>query len=258
MRRSSWKSFGLALLMSWMSVAGSVVWANEPASHLPVAEASQGKERLVTVDELLVDESYDCLELVTEGRTPEGERVEKRHRLSKNYEVSEEHYAEAVVDEEDGYRERYYHIVYHYRGRTFVAGVHTRFSRGGPESWFEPRDWDLTNVPWGFDVSKQRFRIEANPEQMPPMPVPFKGRNWKGLRFGIAGPLERYLVREAKLLIELRGGQVIENPKETVDVVLVADDVDFAWDRNQKAEAWMRRGAKVLWEKEFPRPGHGD
>lgn len=196
----------------------------------------------------------DKLTLVVKGLSPSGDSVERTHPLPRSYQRERTPYATVVTDAEDGYKDRLYRIVYTFRDKKYVAG----FAAQSGDSDDEVDDWnftwaELTNVPWDFDTKTQRFLLDPQPSKMPPVPVPFRQKEWKGICFAIPKPLKKFTVEKARREIETRGGRVATTDQERVDVVLLRDDVDFVFKRNEKAESWMRQGAKVLKERSFQR-----
>ncbi len=213
----------------------------------------QSSERLTTDIYFSLESKWDRAVLVASGRTDTGARIEKRRLLSEKFSIEERHYRISEVDPGEDERTRTHRVLYRHRGRAYIAGAHGKIASYPWVEWAS-MGGTLMNVPHGFDVEKQQIWIEPRPEEMPPLPVPFKTRSWKGLRFGIPYGLERFQEQEARAIVELRGGLVVEDCNEPVDVVLIADDTDFMYRRNELVERWMRQGAQVMWEKDFPGP----
>lgn len=253
MRKSLWNGF-IGVVVSF--VAGGVAVAAVPGAH-PLLR-SNGPTPIISQVTALSIELDDCtgeeMQLVAKGLSPSGESVERTHPLPQSYRHESKPYATFVIDDEDGYKNRIYRIVYTFRDKRYVAGYAAQF--GNPaeydDEWFFT-DAELTNVPWQFDTKTQRFQIEAEPSTMPPLPVPFRQKDWKGICFAIPKALKKFTVEKARGEIEARGGRVATTDQEHIDVVLLRDDVDFVLRRNGKAESWMRQGAKVLKERSFQR-----
>lgn len=253
MKANSCRMVFAALLVTG-SISAEGALASAPANRTPIAISSQPEERLTTVAYLSVDSTlWDRVVLIAAGRTATGASIQKKRLLPESFRIEERHYSGVVIDPGEGERTRNYRVLYHHRGRAYIAGRLTKMSTPPWMEW-NSMGGELMNVLHGFDVAKQQIWIEPRPEEMPPVPVPFKGGNWKGLRFGIAHWLERFLEQEAQTIIESRGGHVVKNYNDPVDVALVNDDTDFLRTRNKMAEHWMRQGAKVLREKNFPGP----
>ena len=111
---------------------------------------------------------------------------------------------------------------------------------------------ELTNVPWGFDLERQEFWYDATSAGLPRVPVEFGDGNWYETRFWMPLELERFRIEEARALVEVRSGLMV-GPGKFAEDVLLPDDVDFIGTRHREAETLIRKGAFVLWERNFPR-----
>lgn len=249
---------GLMEIGSWTQVAE----AAETRHGLPSVTSVKSSGGLTSVYELFVQtftdtETMGAVSLHAYGRTSDGSDVERYHALPKSYRVEREPYAEFLSP--DGWYDRYHRILYNFRGRDLIAGVASYY--GVPEWPLEEWSWErseLTNVPWGYDQEKKGFWIHPSPTDMPPVPIVVRNEaDWKGRLVAIPVELEYFDRRRAREIIEYWGGR-LATPEERPEIVLLPDDIDFAWARNHEAEVWVRRGAKLLWERNFPYPGVGD
>lgn len=258
MNRSwSWMAaLGLGLIGAWMQVAE----AGELVHMSPSVTSEKATARLTAVTGLSVHtftatERMGAVTLHAHGTASDGRWTERRLTLPKSYRIEKEPYAELFLDPGTGFHDHYHRILYRYRGRDLIAGVASYF--GIPGTPAETWDFELaklTNVGWGYDVKKSQFWIQPDPSDMPWSPTVLREVDWKGRLVALPVDLERYDRMKARGIIESRGGY-LARPGEQPDIVLLPDDVDFAWTRNRDAEAWVRRGAKVLWEKNFPDAG---
>lgn len=208
---------------------------------------------MIRVTRLFVEQSRDRLVLVARGTTAGGDRIERREMLPETFRIEKEPYESTPEHVPGAGCEMSYRILLNHQGQDFVAGVVVRTGMCDSFEGLHYVDTRLTNVLWGFDPSTQKFWYDADPRTLPPRPVKFEGRSWKGLLFGLPSKLQRFTKREVKAIVKLRGARVVTWDRK-VDVVLLRDDVDFTWTREKMAEEWMRLGAKVLWERDFPRP----
>jgi hypothetical protein len=189
------------------------------------------------------------LETVVEGAH---QWLERHHMLPESFRVEDTPF-KVEKDPRERAEDRFYRILYHNHGKDLIAGVLDYWERSSPHN--TQLDATLTNVPCGYDPKARKFWVEADPAQMPPVPKHFRVMHrWPGKRFLVPLALEHHGLDLVKSEIEARGGYVVTCPEGPVDVVLLPDDVDFVWTRNKAAELWVRRGAEVLWEKNFPRP----
>lgn len=197
--------------------------------------------------------------LIVCGLTATGERAELRHDLPASYRRAKMYHYKYLADAHDDYWDRCFRLIYHHQGQNFIAGAMVYMTNGESDQGYNESFPEIVlTVPWGFDLKTQKFWIHADTDKMVPLPTALRGQNWTGLRFRMPLPLHRFKPEEVRALIEFRGGTVIgaEGP---VDVVLLPDRIQFcpnAWrSNNTEAAAWIRKGARVLWERNFPRPG---
>lgn len=112
------------------------------------------------------------------------------------------------------------------------------------------------DIPFDFDLATQTFKIRSG--ELVPLPERFRQRGFEGLHVLVPVDLEGLSKQEVEWIVQKRGGSVVgaEGP---VDVIVLPDRIDFcphsSRGRNRLAERWIRRGAKVLWERNFGRPG---
>lgn len=184
--------------------------------------------------------------LVVTDPTALAGRIDRVQVLPRDYRLSEQPFDEST--DAAGIARRHHWILYRFRGLFHVAGV----------AMFEIRppdlpvciDAELTNVPWGFDTSTQRFWIAPDAEAMPTMPRRLDDGPWRGLRIAIPTALERLSPVQVAAVLDARGARIVR-PDGLADVVLLADDVDFARSRVVSAERLVQIGARVMWERDF-------
>lgn len=214
---------------------------------------SEGKEgdRLIAVTDQYVLGSFtrSAVMMIVTGRTGGSGSAEKD--LVKDLPAS------FFVEEQSvpawrwrGYPSQVHRILYRSRSKTYIAGwTEAKLENGRSEFY----DGQLTNVPWGFDIKTQNFWFDATPAHLPPLPVEFGTRTWFGLKVCVPLELARFQIEDVRAILEARSA-VLVGPRESADVVLLPDEVDFIYTRNKEAEALMQRGASVVWERNFPQP----
>jgi len=119
------------------------------------------------------------------------------------------------------------------------------------------RSEGVLGFSWGFDLATRKFWYKYNAAEAPVLPKPFRGENWTGINFRAPLQLVRYDLEEVESIVENWGG-TIAGPEGPVDVVILPDSVDFCptatGSRESEAEKWLRKGARVMWERNFPKP----
>lgn len=221
--------------------------------HAPAHVQSQSKSPLTEVTELNVAcEDLETLTLEVEGKTASGERATVSEELPfEAYQVESEPFDRYDNDDEGDYTTACYRIVYREGSRAYVAGTVDNITdrEGDPSGTYV----ELRNVSWGFDLKTQKFWVRARPDRMSPLPRMFRRRDWAGVRFLVPLPLKRFRPEEIRTLIEGRGG-VVAGREGPVDAIVLPDVFTFTGSRprNADAEKWMRKGASVLLEKNFP------
>lgn len=261
----SWTRIAALLMLGLMEIGSwpQVAEAAELRHGVSSVTSVKASARMTSVSGLRVHtftdtESMGAVTLHAYGTASDGRWAERRLTLPKSYRIEKEPYMEAVLEPATGSTDRYYRILYNFRGQDRIAGVAWYYGNPAlpPETWHFHRA-ELTNVGWGYDLEKREFWIHPNPTDMPPVPIVVREEaDWKGRLVAIPVELEYFDRRRANEIIEYWGGHVA-GPGELPEIVLLPDDIDFAWARNRDAEAWVRRGAKVLWETNFPYPGVG-
>lgn len=195
---------------------------------------------------------YGEAELVATGLTAAGKRV----TLTENppCESEEEHHLKYMSDPQDGYWTSCHRVLLAHDGKTYVVGYEEKDGDSDDD------DTDVSStygadIPFDFDLAAQTFRIRTN--DLIPLPTRFRQRNIAGVRFLVPLNLSGLSKGETETLLQGRGGVVVgsEGP---VDVVVLPDRVDFCPNshrsRNRLAERWVRKGARVLWERNLGRP----
>lgn len=249
-----WSRQVVAGMLSLMALLGLPVCVEAvEESHPPVRVQSQPRSRLTEITAMeVVCEDLETLELQVEGKTASGEVTTESQVLPpEEYQVESKPFDRYAHDDEGDYSSTCHRILYRKGSRTYVAGTveNTRDREGDPAG----ATVELRNVSWGFDLKKQGFWVHPRPERMMPLPRMFRRRDWRGVRFLIPVPLKRYWPKEVRPLIEGRGG-VLVALHGPVDVVLLPDTFTFTRSRprNAEAEEWIRKGASVLLEGNFP------
>ena len=207
---------------------------------------------LTSVIEL--DTTISCGEvtLVITGLTAAG----KRETIEKFVDswTAEEYHLKWMSDPRDGYWEACDRILLVEGGTTYIIGYQKR-SGDSDDADTDVFYEENVAIPFDFDVKTQRCQIHI--DRLAPLPVRFREQKWAGLRFVVPVNLKGLSKDETKMVIEARGGQVVDT-EGPVDVVVLPDRVDFCpsehGSRNRIAERWIRKGAKVLWERYFGRP----
>lgn len=164
-------------------------------------------------------------------------------------------HVKAMTDLEDGYWTACRRLVYVENGKGYIVGWEERDGDSDSD------DTDVSSsygadIPFDFDLATQTFKIRTG--ELVPLPERFRQRGFEGLHVLVPVDLEGLSKQEVEWIVQKRGGSVVgaEGP---VDVVVLPDRIDFCphsyRGRNRLAERWIRRGAKVLWERNFGRPG---
>lgn len=242
---------GLTILMALAVLVANV----EGAERLHASAKAQSQSRSVLTEITAMEVTCAGLEVVTlevKGRTASGEWGSARKELDpEEYQVESEPFDRYEHDDEGNYITTRHRILYRKGSRAYVAGTvdYTVDRDGDPGGTYV----DLSNVSWGFDLKKQNFWVQPRPDRMQPMPRMFRKHDWAGVRFLVPVPLKRFRPEEVRMLVEGRGG-VLAGPEGPVSVVLLPDVFTFTGSRprNTEAEKWIRKGASVLLEKNFP------
>lgn len=196
--------------------------------------------------------------LVAIIRLDSGETTQLRASIEEPLGLSEEHHMKFLMDPEDGYWGLCYRALYGSGGRFYIIGHRQDVTDFDGDT--ATMDSSLS-IERGFDVKSMKFWYKIDINKTPVLPVRFKGREWRGVRFLIPARLEDFEREEAALLIERRGGQVVD-ATGPADVLLLPDRLEFCpgtlRSGHKVAAKWIRDGARVLWERDFPRPGRGD
>jgi hypothetical protein len=249
------------LLLTWVAGITHVLAATDP-SITPTTNGNSKTTVLTSVQELsLLHVSRVAstgIALIARGLTATGECTELRHELPTSYRRAQKYHHKYLADANDNYWDRCFRLIYRHRNQDFVAGAMVYMTNGEDDpDWYDSFPEIIMNVPWGFDVKTQKFWIHADTDKMVPLPTPLRGQSWAGLRFRMPLPLRRFKPEEAQGLIESRGGAVMD-AQGPVDVVLLPDSIQFcpnSWrSHNTEAATWIHKGARVLWERNFPRP----
>lgn len=198
--------------------------------------------------QLVTADAGSPVTLVIRGRTAAGSLVERKQELSSEFYVEGQSFSSGPLRAgADASSAEVYRILYKPQGKEYIVGYMQPGASDGQSAYAE-----LTNVPWGFDLKSQSFWYEATPARLPYVPVEFGNGNWYAARFRMPLEFERFRPEEVRAIVKARSG-VMVGPGQIAQVVLLPDDVDFISTRHREAELLIRKGAFVLWERNFPR-----
>lgn len=241
-------------LLAVLAFVALTATSHAGSSRHVVRATPSGRPSPVLTSVIQLEATYDPDVLILEatGLTATGERATVTE--GRDCYREESYHLKAMTDPRDGYWDACYRIVLETGGRRYIAGYEEE-SGDSDEDDTDVSSSSSVNVPLEFDVKTQSFRIRT--EEMLPLPVRFRQKSFAGLRFLVPVNLRGFTKQEVETLIRDRGGEVV-GTAGPVDVLVLPDRVDFCANSyratNRLAERWLRKGAKVLWERYLGKP----